>query len=314
MRACAFSPDGKEVLAAPSDKTLHLHDRATGRLVRVFSGCEESATSCAFSPDGTEVLCGSFDHSLRLWDRATGALRLSFEAHPHIVTACAFSPDGKELLSTGADGTVRLWDRASGKPVRAFERLRGWVTACAFSPDGREVLAASPEEGGIRRWERSSGRVIGTLHGFTGPIAFAPGGEEMLLGDGHSHAALYDGATDAVIRTFDGGPSALSPDGREVLTTTDRAVHLWDTASGRRLHSFEGHVRRVTALTFAPDGGELLSASDDMTLRLWRLPRREPIALGADPVGAVELALARIQAHGRPAPVELSELPPLAPP
>ncbi|HEY9699987.1 MAG TPA: serine/threonine-protein kinase [Trichocoleus sp.] len=60
---------------------------------------------------------------------------------------------------------------------------------------------------------------------------------------------------------------------------TDRAIYLWDLATGERLHCFlgrslwfgVGHSDRITALTFSPEGRFLISASDDGTIKQWDL-------------------------------------------
>ena len=49
----------------------------------------------------------------------------------------------------------------------------------------------------------------------------------------------------------------------------DRSVRLWDVASGREIKSFLGHSEPVIDLAFSPDGGALISGSDDGTARLW---------------------------------------------
>jgi len=73
---------------------------------------------------------------------------------------------------------------------------------------------------------------------------------------------------------------AIDPAG-DLLATggSDRAIYLWDLATGKRLHSFlgrsfwsgVGHRERITDLLFHPDGRTLLSSSDDGTIHFWDL-------------------------------------------
>ena len=50
----------------------------------------------------------------------------------------------------------------------------------------------------------------------------------------------------------------------------DRAIQVWDAASGKVLHSLDGHTDAVNALAWAPaSGGILASGSNDKTVRLW---------------------------------------------
>jgi WD40 repeat protein len=67
---------------------------------------------------------------------------------------------------------------------------------------------------------------------------------------------------------------AFSADGRRALSGgADRAVRLWDVATGKELRRWAGHKDDVTAVLFAPDGRRALSASLDGGVRQWSLPK-----------------------------------------
>ena len=66
-------------------------------------------------------------------------------------------------------------------------------------------------------------------------------------------------------------PFAISPDGSQVFTWSDGdlAGHLWDSATGEKLRTFQGDLGTVHSLAFSPDGNQVLTASSDGTARLW---------------------------------------------
>ncbi len=69
-----------------------------------------------------------------------------------------------------------------------------------------------------------------------------------------------------------GGVSAVafSADGARVLSgSDDRTLKLWDAATGALIRTFEGHSDVVLSVAFSADGARVLSGSDDKTLKLW---------------------------------------------
>jgi WD40 repeat protein len=105
-------------------------------------------------------------------------------------------------------------------------------------------------------------------------VAFSPDGARVLSGSADRTIKLWDAATGAMLRTFEGHSDEVnsvvfSPDGTRVLSgSEDKTIKLWDAATGTMLRTVEGHYGGVKSVAFSPDGARLLSGAD-VRLRLW---------------------------------------------
>ncbi|KAJ9235433.1 hypothetical protein DTO169E5_6149 [Paecilomyces variotii] len=64
----------------------------------------------------------------------------------------------------------------------------------------------------------------------------------------------------------------FSPDGSMIASGgADAAVKVWDTLSGKLIHTFEGHLAGISTISWSPDGEIIASGSDDKTIRLWNV-------------------------------------------
>ena len=78
------------------------------------------------------------------------------------------------------------------------------------------------------------------------------------------------------------GPSVLTvgfaPDGLLVgAGSSDGAIRLWDSQSGRLAQTLLGHTAGVQSIAFAPTGNTLASGSDDASVRVWSINDGKPL-------------------------------------
>jgi WD40 repeat protein len=264
--AClAFSPDSK-VLITGDYPGYCAWDVATGRKLPWLS---DTVPACAaqFSADGKALLLADWRGSVRWLEAGTGKLLRVVERpqDPRYskLLASFFSQDGRVVgVHDGlfADARVRLWDLATGKlllshPVSYDSR------PAALSPDGK-LLVLCDEGNRTHLIDAATGKEVRRIEE---PDAlsciFSPDGR-LLAGSGFGLFSVWDVATGQLrYQVKEGrGLLAFSPDGKYLACGGDKAIRLYEAASGAAVRRFDPHPGQVEVLAFAPDGKTLASA------------------------------------------------------
>ncbi|MGE0680297.1 MAG: WD40 repeat domain-containing protein [Candidatus Binatia bacterium] len=145
IQATFYSPNG-ELLAYGADSgIIFLYHVATGQIIRILEGHQNSVWSVAFTPDGQTLASGSEDNSVRLWQVSSGACVGVLAGHLGPVYTVQFAPNGEYLVAAGSAGRLQFWDIEKGETF-LYRYNFGPGAWLELLPDGR--FDASPE--GIR--------------------------------------------------------------------------------------------------------------------------------------------------------------------
>lgn len=258
----AYSPDGRTLAIADSEKPLKVYDAATFKVratlalpllpqpIDVFT-TPGPPSALAFSPDGARLAVAFIDSMPKVenfmasvYDTGTGERLFNLSGYPDFVDGLAYSPDGKTLAATGRSST-KLYDAGTGKQLRLLQaqNTRIGVVAVTWTPDGRNVIATSVKKGAE----------VLDLTGKVGQTYTVPDDSAMALAWNPAGTLLATGARDGRIQLWKG----TSPAG-----------------------GWAAHSEGVNDLTFSPDGTRLASGGQDAFLRLWDTRGEQVTALG----------------------------------
>ena len=291
----AFSPDGRMLATASTDRTVRLWDLAKGTLLSGAILHEKSVRAIALSPDGRLLASASDDGTLWRWDAMTGAPVSSPISHGSPINVVGISLDGSKIATAGRTEISCLWDARTGTAISAGTGHDGEVFAAVLiHPDGSR-LATAGADGRVRFREIDSGAMLNqTLphEAAVSELAFSPDGQRLLSMCSDGRARLWEMECSMTLAEFpcraEGGCAVYSPRGRSVaIACQDGTARLWDALTFRPIGEPLAHPGPVDCLAFNRDGTMIATGGRDGTARLWDADTGLPIGPPLEHRGAV---------------------------
>lgn len=229
---------------------------------------------------------------------------------PPAVSRITVSADGLKAItvSRSADRTRRgscvVWDLMTTRQLGEFEIPPSRITPlAAISPSGNRVViitvGANPAGGAalpfVTGFDLRTGKKLSDVEdpAFNGSVFLSAADDRAAVlcsTDGRLWSVDFEAGkvNPDIDRLPTRGepavhaPVAVSPDGTLIATGVvgngleDYGVRVYDLKTGRRTHTFMGHLGPVMALRFTPDGKGVASGAQDTSVIVWDLTKPQP--------------------------------------
>ncbi|KAI9676405.1 MAG: hypothetical protein M1817_000562 [Caeruleum heppii] len=255
VNCAAFHADSSLLVVGFSTGVFGLYELPDFNQIHTLSISQKTIDFVTINRTGEWLAFGSSKMGqLLVWEWQSESYILKQQGHFDSMNSLIYSPDGQRIITTADDGKIKVWDVSSGFCIVTFTEHTSGVTACEFTKKGNVLFTASLD-GSIRAWDLVRYRNFRT---FTAPtrlsfssLAIDPSGEVVCAGS---------------LDSFD--------------------IHIWSVQTGQLLDQLAGHEGPISSLSFAPNGGVVVSGSWDHTVRIWdvfaRTQTSEPLQLQAD--------------------------------
>jgi len=220
---------------------------------------------------------------------------ITYDAHAGNVTAVGFQCDAKWMYTGSEDKMIRIWDLRAPRWQRQYE-CQAPVNCVALHPNQTELISGD-QNGNVRVWDLQANACMQEIvpDGDVPIRSVAVASDSSLVVAGNNTGKVFawhpstsaDYTAKALTETGHDGyllKCVISPDCRRLVTcSSDQTVKIWNLGGGddalegddsgpvgfKEESTLTAHQRWVWDACFSADSAYLVTASSDMTAKLW---------------------------------------------
>ncbi|KAL1893005.1 hypothetical protein Sste5346_006685 [Sporothrix stenoceras] len=272
------------------DATIRIWNLETGEQTRVLRGHMQGIRSLQF--DDKILVSGSLDGTMKIWNWHTGELLNTLVCHQGGVISVHL--DGEWLASGSTDKTIKVFNLKT-KESFTLKGHSDWVNQVRIDGTASRTLFSASDDCKVKLWDLESKRCIRTFEGHVGhvqqvltlPADFEP--DEDPVASGHKDKAdassVNSGRGGSPLNTepvlgddeystraaygpgFLSNPNRPLPSRYILSSALDSTIKCWDTATGKCVRTFFGHLEGVWALV--GDTLRVVSGANDTMVKVW---------------------------------------------
>lgn len=233
-----------------------------------ISGYRGNINTIAFSPDGKTIAGGDENGNLNFTDLATMTRIHSLQTGSNI-TCINYSPATLDMLVyTSFEGDVNII-KASTKGIYRNFKKEGNLYYAVFSPDGKQLAVAYTREPTEK--EQNKGIRLNFIVDLHETVKFEKIKTLRLSKPNDPDGEMFGAKLFESYRY-----NAFSCDFNNTATylasgSMGKNIGIYSFEYKKFAPPYKGHSKRVTFVTFSPDGTYLCSTSKDETAKLWNV-------------------------------------------
>ncbi len=213
-----------------------------------------------------QIFVSRLGDGMRIWNIESGKCLHTLEGHTGSIKTTALSLNGKRFISGSEDKTVKIWDVESGKCLHTLKGHTGSIRALALTSNAERLVSGS-EDKTVKIWDVESGECTHTLEGHTGSVnavIFTPNEESLISQSSDKTMKIWDWASLTCKKTLEADKPirfiALSPDGQRLASSSEGAIEIWDTGSGKGIKTlpYPSEPNIADYIQFTLDGKRLI--------------------------------------------------------
>ncbi len=179
-----FTPDGKLLATAGSDRKIQIRNVVTGELTATCEGHTAGVKSVAFSKQVDILVSGSLDGSIRFWDLTGKQTQIIADPTMKGVNAVSMLPNGSAVFAAGLSRTWNAWNSQDLVLARSGTGHAQSIVRISNSLAGNR-MATIDESAHLCLWDSTNGQLryhiqLPMSAGYA--VAYAPDNLEVLVG------------------------------------------------------------------------------------------------------------------------------------
>ncbi|GLV43062.1 uncharacterized protein CBL_14260 [Carabus blaptoides fortunei] len=271
---------------ASYDRTVKVWDLETAIEIQTLEGHSNVVFSVGFNRNGSKILTGSFDKTAKLWSIKSGKTLQTFWGHTNEVVIAQFLPKEDIIVTASTDRTLRMFQTETGQELKTFAGHSGDIISVQIDCTGKFIISGSFDKT-IRIWDPRIGSCTNVLCGHEAEISRCKinAHDTMVVsGSFDGRAILWDLRKMKYYKIFQGQSSKkesiLDVDIKDTLIsacTSEGNAYVWDSVNEEKYWELRGHQDIISKVCFNPIGNDVITCSDDHTVRIWNLSTEKSV-------------------------------------